>query len=323
MSNTAEDALSGAVDLKKTAARSGLPNPLAGSRSDFVSIAGRLASYSAGTRPPGDTSPPLLLIHSINAAGSAFEVKPLYDLYATRRQVHAIDLPGFGLSDRSDRPYTARVMTDAIHATVERLRAANGGAPIDAVALSLSCEFLARAAHEQPDAFRSVAFISPTGFEGKARDQAKEETRGMPWVLKALEVPLWRRGFFKLLTARPVMRKFLEKTWGSKHIDEPMLDYDYASAHQEGARHAPYYFVAGYLFSKDVLRIYQSLRLPVWMVHGVRGDFVDYHHKTRVAEQPNWSIEVFQTGAFPHFEVLDQVAASYDAFLAKVEQNVS
>lgn len=54
---------------------------------------------------------PLLLIHSVNAAASAFEVKPLFYYYRGRRPMYALDLPCFGQSDRSDRFY--RTMTDA------------------------------------------------------------------------------------------------------------------------------------------------------------------------------------------------------------------
>jgi len=64
--------------------------------------------------------------------------------------------------------------------------------------------------------------------------------------------PLWQRAFWYLLTSRPSMRFFLEKTWGAKDIDEALFEYDYLSAHQPGAWHAPYYFVSGYLFSADV-----------------------------------------------------------------------
>jgi pimeloyl-ACP methyl ester carboxylesterase len=303
--------------LKGGSVQTELPNPLHGSRTDIISTAGRLATYSSGTAIPGGHSNPLLLIHSINAVGSAFEVKPLYDLYARTRQVHAIDLPGFGQSERHDREYNARMMTDAIHTAVAKLREANGNQPVDAVALSLSCEFLARAAVEKPEAFRSLGLISPTGFEGKARDNRVPGNRGKPWLLKALYWPIWKRGIFRLLTKRPVIRKFLEKAWGSKTIDEPLLDYDCLTARQHGARHAPYSFVAGYLFSTDALRLYETLKLPVWMAYGVRGDFVDYRHKTRVAGRPNWTIIQFESGAFPHFEMLGKVADSYDSFLEK------
>lgn len=306
------------ISIGQNHARGSLANPVAGARTDITSIVGRLAVYADGSAQAGGDATPLLLLHSVNAAGSAYEVKPLYDYYARSRPVYAIDLPGFGQSDRDDREYTARMMTDAIHAAVEQIRRAHGEQPIDALALSLGSEFLARAATESPQAFRSLGFISPTGFEGRARDARTPGTRGRSWIIDLLRVKLWDRGFFKMLTARPVIRKFLEKAWGSKDIDEPMVEYDYATTHQPGARHAPYYFVAGFMFSTDILNIYEQLRLPVWMAHGVRGDFIDYRHKSRVAGRSNWTIVQFDTGAFPHFEALDRVVSSYGQFIAKL-----
>lgn len=306
----------GDVETATMRGRGTLANPVAGTRTDMISVAGRIATYAAG---PDTGAPPLLLIHSINAAASAFEIKPLYDHYARERRVYTIDLPGFGQSERGNHEYTTRMMTDALHEVVEKIRELHGGEPVDAVALSLASEFLARAAVERPGNFRSLGLISPTGFEGKARDNRVPDTLGKRWLLDALYVPLWERRLFGLLTTRPVMRKFLEKAWGSKQIDEPLLDYCYQTTHQHGARHAPYYFVAGYLFSKDALRLYDSLRLPVWMAHGVRGDFVDYHHKSRIAGRPNWRIDVFQSGAFPQFEMLDQVTGAYGDFLLPLE----
>jgi hypothetical protein len=97
-----------------------------------------------------------------------------------------------------------------------------------------------------------------------------------------------------------------------------LLEYDYLTTHQPGAQHAPYYFVSGYLFSEDIARIYHSLTLPVWMSHGVRGDFVDYSGKTQVEGRANWTIRVFETGAMPHFEAEAEFIAAYDAFLAGI-----
>jgi hypothetical protein len=37
---------------------------------------------------------PLLLVHSVNAAASAFEMEPLYVRQALRRPVFALELPG-------------------------------------------------------------------------------------------------------------------------------------------------------------------------------------------------------------------------------------
>jgi hypothetical protein len=54
------------------------------------------------------------------------------------------------------------------------------------------------------------------------------------------------------------------------------------------------------------------------MSHGVRGDFVDYSNKTKVQDRANWTIQIFPTGAMPHFEAKAEFIVAYDAFLAGV-----
>jgi pimeloyl-ACP methyl ester carboxylesterase len=307
------------MDMRPTPA---LPPAVSGARHTFQSAAGLLSYYTSV--PPNvaeaDHEEPLLLIHSVNAAASAYEVRPLYEHYREIRSVYAPDLPGFGFSERSDRDYTPRLMTDAIHAMVAEIRRVHGPEPIDALAVSLSCEFLARAASEAPAAFRSIALVSPTGFNrAEPRYGPPGSTRGMPWLRNLFTRPPWNQGFFDLLTSRPSVRYFLQKTWGSKNIDEGLLDYDCLTTRQPGARHAPYCFVSGFLFSGDISRIYESIQLPVWMSHGVRGDFVDYRHKRTVEARPNWTVRVFQTGALPYFEALEEFVREYDAFLERVQ----
>lgn len=295
-----------------------LPAPVSGQCHEIRSAVGRLTYY--GARPETeDTDVPMLLIHSINAAGSAYEIKPLYEHYRNSRAVYALELPGFGHSERSKRVYTVRMMTDAILIAVREIQSAHGRAPIDALAVSLSCEFLARAITETPLAFRSAALVSPTGFSSRSRNATWQSgTRGKAWLHSFFEIPLWSEGFFRLLTSRAGIRYFLRKTWGSPRIDEGLAEYDYLTTHQPGAQHAPYYFVSGFLFSEDIVKIYQSLTLPVWMAHGVRGDFVDYRDKTQVEGRANWRIDVFDAGAMPHFEVKDDFIKTYDVFLAGV-----
>src|SRR5512146_2577243 len=93
-----------------------LPAAVSGERFEFSTPAGRLSAYTTGQGPP------LLLIHSVNAAASAAEVRPLHERYRASRSVYSLDLPGYGFSERSDRAYTPRLMTDAVLATVEQIR---------------------------------------------------------------------------------------------------------------------------------------------------------------------------------------------------------
>ncbi len=261
--------------------------------------------------------PPLLLVHSINATGSAAEVRPLFEHYRATRTVFAIDLPGYGCSERKDRDYSPRLMTDALHAVARQIRSRCGPGPLDAMALSLSCEFLARAAVEQPANWGRLALVSPTGFMGlKPRRGPPGSTRGMPWLYRTLSAPLWAASLFRGLTKPGVVRYFLERTWGGKAIDEAMCSYAVITAAQPGARYAPLHFLAGNLFSADIHTVYEALTQPVWASHGVRGDFTDYRGLRIVSSRPNWQIQVFQTGALPYFEVPVAFNAAMDGFLA-------
>lgn len=298
-----------------------LPPALPGDRIEMDSIAGRLSYYVAGPADGAASDPdktPLLMLHSINASGSAFEVKPLFEHYRHQRPVYAPDLPGFGFSERTDRPYLPRLMTDAVHAMVAEIQRVHGDGPIDVIGVSLSSEYAARAAQEAPARFRSVALISPTGFNrGSPFNGPTGANRGVAWLRRIFFNPRWSDGLYRWLTTRSVIRYFLKKTWGSRHIDEGLLDYDVLTTRQPGAKFAPYWFVSAYLFSADITRVYQSLTMPVWMAHGVRGDFTDYRHKSAYAGHSNWTFDVMPTGALPYFERLDEFVSLYDTFLTR------
>ena len=290
-----------------------LPAAVSGDRVEFPSRSGPLSVYQAGEGPP------LLLVHSVNAAASAAEMRPLHEHYRAQRTVFTIDLPGYGFSDRSDRNYTPRLMTNALLDTVEWIRQRCGPAPLDALALSLSCEFLARAAVESPGLFRSLALVSPTGLSGQRAWRAPAgTTRGVPWLYRALRGPaaLWGDPLFRALTRPAVIRYFLRRTWGGRDIDDALWRYDVITTRQPGAELAPLCFLAAWMFSADIHTVYEKLSLPVWLSHGVRGDFTDYRQKQLVESRPNWRFHVFQTGAMPYFEVPEAFIQAYDAFLA-------
>lgn len=274
-----------------------------------------VSCYVAGNGPP------MLLVHSVNAACSAAEMRPLFNRYRATHTVFALDLPGYGFSDRSDREYTPRVMTDAIHAVAAEIRRGCDDKPIIGVAASLGAEFLARAAVERPADWDRLALVSPTGLDGhRSRRGRAGSTRRIPGLHALLSMPLWADPLFRLLTRPAVVRYFLQRTWGSKNIDETLWAYETRSARQPGARHAPLNFLSGGLFSGDIHRIYEGVQRPVWMTHGVRGDFTDYRNKQVVSSLPNWRFGVFQTGALPYFEVPEEFFSKFDSFLAMTKR---
>jgi pimeloyl-ACP methyl ester carboxylesterase len=297
-----------------------LPLALDASRREVYGRSGRLSFYAEGAGAP------LLLVHSINAAGSAYEVKPIFERLVGSRQVYAVDLPGFGFSDRSKRQYSPRLYTDAIHDMLGVIaKDGNGDKPIDALAVSLGSEFLARAAVERPERFRTLTLVTPTGFSrGSEHLRGRAgETREVPGLYRFFTFPLWSHAIYDLLVSKPSIRYFLRKTFGSDNYDEGLAAYDYLTAHQPGAKNAPYAFVSGKLFSKDIRAIYERLGLPVWMPHGTRGDFGDFSEAGWTRLRPNWIVTPYDTGALPHFEKPEEFMRDYARFLAEADALVA
>jgi pimeloyl-ACP methyl ester carboxylesterase len=209
-------------------------------------------------------------------------------------------------------------MTDALHALASEVQRRCGPVRIDALASSLGCEFLARAALEQPARWGRLAFVSPTGLNGiRPRRGPPGSTRAMPWLHALLSVNLWSQALYRMLTKPSVIRYFLQRTWGRKEIDETLWAYDVTTARQPGARFAPLHFLSGSLFSEDIHQVYEGISQPVWMSHGVRGDFKDFRGRLLVRNRGNWHTTVYQTGALPYFEIPADFLADFDAFLLR------
>lgn len=277
--------------------------------------AGQVAVYHAAPDHADTVLPPLLLLHSVNAAASAAEMAPLFAHYRQSRAVLALDLPGYGHSDRSDRPYTPRLMTDAVLAAADWLAEQHGVGQIDVLGVSLSSEFVARAQSERPSRFRRLALVSPTGFSrAKRRYGPPGTTLEVPWLLRFFQRPAWGERIFRNLTRPGVIRYFLKRTFGAPQVDEALWAYAVVTTRQPGAHHAPLHFVSAALFSADINSLYESTRCPVWVSMATRGDFTDYQGRNTLANHTNWQFHAIEGGALPYFEDLHGFVSPLESF---------
>jgi pimeloyl-ACP methyl ester carboxylesterase len=289
-----------------------LPKAIDAERETFFSkSAGQLSYYadrSAGGRP-------LVFIHSINAAGSAYEFRPLFEHYRGRRPLYALDLPGFGFSERSDRVYSPELYEAAI---LEFLASRVGG-PADVVALSLGSEFAARAALAQPDLFHSLTLISPSGFnlrgQGGRSSQRVNENGTSDTFYSLFSFPLWGRALFDLIATQRSIQFFLKQSFVGA-VDAGMAAFDYATSHQPGAHYAPLYFVSGKLFTRDVRdRVYDKLQLPVLVIYD-RDGFTTFEALPEFLQKhANWrGAQITPTLGLPQFERLQDTARALEVF---------
>lgn len=288
----------------ETSRRVELPLALDATRSSFAtSHLKEISYYVAG---PEDARP-LVLLHSINAAPSAFEMKPLFDHYRAIRRVYVPELPGFGFSDRSDRPYSPELYASAINAFLTHVVPA----PADVVAYSLSAEFAARAALAAEERFTTLTLLSPTGFS--ARKLPSGQTGKVMHSIVTL--PGLGEGLYALLTKRPSIRYFMQRSWVGEP-PESLIDYAYATSHQPGARHAPYRFLAGQLFTRDAVdTLYAKLRLPVLVLYDRDANVGFDLLPGLLASHPNWrAVRIQPTLGMPQWERPADSITAIDAF---------
>jgi len=284
-------ATAGAATTAEQRAGAPLPPALDAARDVFSTMHLKEISFYAdgpeGTRP-------LVLLHSINAAPSAFEMKPLFEHYRKTRRVYAPELPGFGFSDRSDRKYSPELYANAIAAFLTNIVKE----PADVVAFSLSCEFAGRAALVAGDRFHTLTLLSPTGFSKRRLPSGKTGQR----LHRFFTLPGLGQGLYRLLTKPAGIRYFMRKSYVGEPPQE-LIDYAYATSHQPGARHAPYYFLAGQLFTPNAVDvIYAKLGLPVLVLYD-RDANVSFEHLPDMLAAPNWHGERIEpTLGIPQWE---------------------
>ena len=292
-----------------------LPEALDAERREFrLAEAGMISAYVG----EGSTGQPLVLIHSVNAAASALEMKPLFEMYRQKRPVYALDLPGYGFSDRQARTYTPEFFSNALGHFLNQVV----GQPADVIALSLSSEFLARTARRAPEQFRSLTMISPSGFTDRSRGRATEQAgqRGASSSLYGLLAnPLWAQALYDLIASRMSLRFYLGKSFMGEIPDE-LVEYGYATSHQPGAMNVPLYFLSGQLFTQDALQeLYLDLSVPTLILYD-QDFYVSFDLLPELLNKNELvkAVRIAPTLGLPHWEQAEETKAALEAFWTEI-----
>ena len=265
-----------------------------------VTLRGYQGEVSEGT--------PLVLLHSINAAPSAMEIRPLFEHYRDKRPVMAPDLPGLGLSDRPAVSYSAVQYARWIAQWLKDFES-----PPDVVALSLTGEFVARAILEQGTRIRSLTLISPTGM-GTANPPSLpdgsrlERLLNSPWVGQSL---------FRALTTKASIRWFLNKAFVGP-TPEYLVQYAWETARQPGAHLVPLKFLTFSLFTEQAMsRLYSRLTLPCLVLYDDDPNIGFERLPELLDASGQWSIKrLVPSMGLPHWELPADTITALDEFWA-------
>ncbi len=239
----------------------------------------------------------LLLFHGISAASSSHEFFRIVDDLAEDYHVIAPDLPGFGHSDRPPLLYSASLYTTFVGDAITDL----GDQPV-VVANGLTGAYAGEAAAEVEIA--RLVLISPT--DSSMGDQ-------QVWRRGLLRSPVVGEGLFNLLVSKPAIRYFNADHgyYDPDALPEDIVDYEWQTAHQDGARFAPASFVSGFLDPEASLtETLDEVDEEVTLCWGRNSDIAPLSRGRDLAEAVGAGLVVFDRAKLmPHVEHPDQFVA--------------
>ncbi|HET6229735.1 MAG TPA: alpha/beta hydrolase [Longimicrobiaceae bacterium] len=256
---------------------------------------------------------PVIFLHSINAAASAHEMRPLVRAFlrGTDVPLFALEWLGFGHSDRPELDYRPDLMEDQLEHWLERVVRPAGGA--DVIALSLGANYAAEVARRRPDLIHTLTAIEPAGLGGEPSGI------GRGWSRLLFTLPGVQRAFYDRLTTPENLYAFARDNLFTPEYGVPdeYVEYGAETARVDGAARPLDDFLSGKLFPQDAVDTFRRLRQPLLLIHGTVESrrMESFTRLPELEQRPNVSIVGLPTGALPHWERAGEVVERIRDFL--------
>ncbi|MBC8101319.1 MAG: alpha/beta fold hydrolase [Cytophagales bacterium] len=263
--------------------------------------------------------PPLLLVHSIGAGCSSFEFRFVFESLAAHHTVYALDLLGFGKSDKPPLDYTHETYIQLLSDFAKQvMRVGENGKEADVIATSLSAAYIIAAAQRDPLLFRRLVLICPTGIE----ELAKPAGTGAAAVRGLFKLPILGASLYNAIASKLGIRGYLARNIyadATKVTDEVVEQY-HAAAHQPGGENVLPSFISGYLNVNiaEAFRKVVDLPLIVWG-QDAKETPISQAEAFLIAN-PAAKLEVIEAaGLLPHEEQPEAFLAAVRPFLTTAE----
>ncbi|MBD2099654.1 alpha/beta fold hydrolase [Leptolyngbya sp. FACHB-261] len=252
--------------------------------------------------------PPLLLVHAIGGGASSFEFREVIAQFSQNFSVYALDLLGWGHSERPNLQYTGKLYAELLVDFVNDVIAE----PVAVIASSLGVAFALRAAQLQPQRFTRLVAIAPIASSTVSRvPELVQDT-----VYNLLSLPILSQSFYYTLTSPPAIDWITRNTlYSESFTTDALVEHYDASTHQPGALYTVRSFLSG-IMNLPLQDDWQAFAGPVLLVWG-RDNLITPLGGAEVLRQlrPDATLEILPGRSFPHLEVPEQFRACVEPFL--------
>lgn len=212
---------------------------------------------------------PVLLLHALSSVSNRMEMQGLAQQLAQRFQVFAVDLPGFGDSDRPKVDYRPALY----HGFLRDFVGDVFNQPIVAIAAGHTACYLMQLVQQQPKSFIYLALAAPT-WRGPLPTMMGDQKWFFKLVRKTIDSPILGQLLYWLNTLPWFLRwMYGRHVFGDrKHITRQLITQKWRTTQQKRARFASVAFVTGGLDPvknrKEFTDYFQPLPIPAAIVIG-------------------------------------------------------
>jgi len=270
--------------------------------SKFAEVAGVRIHYQEK-----GTGTPLVLIHGY--ASSTYSWKDVFDPLSEKYRVIAIDLKGFGFSEKPDGDYTRRAQGEIVAGLLDHLKIEKAWLAGN----SMGGETALNVALYRPEKVIGLILINSAGV------QVPGGTSVAPWYL---QVPVLGQVLTSLaLTSDKLVRSGLEKSfYDDAKISDERVNYYYQPVKtrngQFAARQARSQF-----FLYPVESEINKLKIPNLIIWGDRDEVIPVEAGRKINSLINGSklVIIENCGHVPQEELPDRVLAEMRSFIEQTE----
>jgi len=258
---------------------------LGGTASLFSWKHGRIFYKEAGLNHPGL---PIVFVHGVGAGASSFMWRKNFDALSENFPVYALDLLGFGLSDKpAGAPYSAELYVELISDFIREV----AGGKANIVATSLGASYVVLVADEHPELVNALILNAPAGYDAV---NARPGMAGAAFY-GLLQSPVLGTSFYNVMASERSIRDYAQRTlfYDYRRVTDRLVSNLYATSHQSGAQHAIAAFLSGYL-NADIRQAFARLQQRVVLVWGKQDATTPVSKAELLLElNPNAELEVF------------------------------
>lgn len=254
---------------------------------------------------------PLLLLHDLTAGSSHYEFHKIIDDLAEQYEVYAIDLLGYGLSDKPDMTYTSflyvQLLTDFVKTVI--------GRKTDVIATGDSSSLVVMTCHNNPEVFNRLILINPQSLYQFNLIPTKK-TRTLKLLI---DLPIIGTFLYNLVTSRTAFFHLFQNhyfTDCSRLEKTDLLAYVEASHKNDYTSKYSFSSYIGRYLNFNILHALKEINHSIFIIAG--SDKQDNQSIIKNYLYYNSSIEaalISDTRQYPHLELPQRFLNQLKIFL--------